>query len=66
VSLFIPANIGLKIGNIMIMAFVLGISAVFFYVIRKDWRVTRKEGLLLLLLYITAQIALIYFTQYTI
>jgi Ca2+/Na+ antiporter len=50
----------------MIMAFVLGISAVFFYVIRKDWRVTRKEGLLLLLLYITAQIALIYFTQYTI
>jgi cation:H+ antiporter len=66
ISLFIPADIGSQFGNIMIMAFVLGISAIFFYVIRKDWRVTRKEGILLIFIYITAQIALIYFTQFTV
>jgi len=64
VSLFIPANIGLATGIIMIIAFAIGVSLVFFYIIRRDWRVTKTEGLILLLLFVISQVVLVYFTQF--
>jgi cation:H+ antiporter len=66
ISLIIPANIGLHIGNVMIILFVLGIAFAFFYVIRRDWRVTRREGFGLIFLYIIAQIVLIFFSQFSV
>ena len=66
IPLIIPVNIGLHIGTIMILLFMLGIAAVFFYVIRRDWKVTRREGFALLLLYIIAQIVIIFFSQFTV
>ncbi|MHA2142347.1 MAG: calcium/sodium antiporter [Candidatus Thorarchaeota archaeon] len=63
VSLFIPSNIGLTIGIGLIIAFAVGVSLIFFYVIRKDWRVTKTEGLMLLLLFIVSQVVLVFFSQ---
>ncbi|MFX1273353.1 MAG: sodium:calcium antiporter, partial [Promethearchaeota archaeon] len=66
IPIIIPASIGLQIGNVMVLLFILGIAFAFFYVIRKDWRVTRREGFALLLLYIIAQIVLVFFSQFSV
>ncbi|MFW9863825.1 MAG: calcium/sodium antiporter [Candidatus Thorarchaeota archaeon] len=66
IPIIIPANIGLHIGNVMVLLFILGIAFAFFYVIRKDWRVTRREGFALIFLYIIAQIVLIFFSQFSV
>ncbi|MFW9909933.1 MAG: calcium/sodium antiporter [Candidatus Thorarchaeota archaeon] len=66
VSLFVPTVLLLVLGNIVLMAFALLVSLIFFYVIRRDWRVTRGEGILLLVLFIVAQIIAIYFEQFAV
>lgn len=66
VSLFIPTTVVLVLGNIVILVFAIAIALVFFYVIRRDWRVTRNEGVLLLVLFVLAQIIMIYFEQFAV
>ncbi|MFW9808138.1 MAG: calcium/sodium antiporter [Candidatus Thorarchaeota archaeon] len=64
ISLFIPTQILLIVGNVVMLGFTLSIAIVFFYIIRRDWRVTRAEGLLLIVLFFIAQIFTIYFEQF--
>ncbi|MHA2424274.1 MAG: calcium/sodium antiporter [Candidatus Thorarchaeota archaeon] len=66
VSLFTPTIILLVLGNVVIMLFALAISLIFFYIIRKDWRVTKLEGFVLISLFIIAQIITIYFAQFAV
>ncbi|MFW9925263.1 MAG: calcium/sodium antiporter [Candidatus Thorarchaeota archaeon] len=64
ISLFIPTQILLVIGNIVIIVLTLSIALIFFYIIRRDWRVTRLEGVVLIALFIIAQIFIIYIEQF--
>ncbi|MHA1958167.1 MAG: sodium:calcium antiporter, partial [Candidatus Thorarchaeota archaeon] len=51
ISLVIPTAILLVLSNIVLMTFAIAVALIFFYVIRRDWRVTRTEGILLLVLF---------------
>jgi cation:H+ antiporter len=64
VSLFIPTQVSLFAGNIVLIIMTLAIAFIFFYAIRRDWRVTRLEGVLLLALFVVAQIVIVYFEQF--
>lgn len=58
-SLFIPLHVGITLAAILLV-FMISVSLVFYYVIRKDWRVTRREGVMLILIYIAVQSMLLY------
>jgi len=64
VSLVVPTVILLVLGNVVLMFFALFVAFIFFYIIRKDWRVTRWEGVILVILFLVAQIITIYFEQF--
>jgi cation:H+ antiporter len=64
ISLFIPIQIVLVVGNIVMLFLTILVGFVFFYVIRRDWRVTRMEGIFLLALFVVAQILMIYLEQF--
>ncbi len=66
VSLFVPTVVLLVLGNIVLIFFSLAVALIFFYVIRRDWRVTRNEGIILIMLFILAQIITIYFEQFAV
>jgi cation:H+ antiporter len=66
VSFFIPVQILLIPGNIVMIGLTFSIALVFFYVIRRDWRVTRLEGILLVIMFIFAQMLIIFLEQFAI
>ncbi|MFW9919084.1 MAG: calcium/sodium antiporter [Candidatus Thorarchaeota archaeon] len=66
ISLFIPTTILLDLGNVVIMFFALAVALIFFYIIRRDWRVTRTEGIFLLILFAITQIVTIYLEQFAV
>ncbi len=66
VSLFIPIAVLLVLGNVVLIFFVLLVALIFFYVIRRDWRVTKIEGVFLLVLFVIAQLITIYFEQFAV
>lgn len=57
VVLLVPAAIELLTGA-MLIGLSLLISAIFYYIIKKDWRVTKREGVFLLVAYVISQILL--------
>jgi cation:H+ antiporter len=59
VSLFIPLQVDLFLTTLL-LAFIISVSLIFYYVIRKDWRVTRREGVMLLFIFIIIQSLIIY------
>jgi cation:H+ antiporter len=63
VSLFIPVQIGI-VTAALLLSFMLSVSLIFYYVIRKDWRVTRKEGFMLVVIYIIIQISMVYLAPF--
>jgi cation:H+ antiporter len=66
ISLFIPMTVEFILGNTIIIALTLVFALIFFYAIRRDWRVTKREGVLLITLFIIAQIVTIYFEQFVV
>ncbi|MHA2026868.1 MAG: calcium/sodium antiporter [Candidatus Thorarchaeota archaeon] len=66
VSLFIPMTIELVLGNTIIILLTLVLALIFFYAIRRDWRVTKREGVILIALFVLAQIITIYFEQFAV
>jgi Ca2+/Na+ antiporter len=64
VSLFVPVQVLLSMGNFVLIILMLIIAFFFFYAIRRDWRVTRREGFILLALFVIAQIVITYFEQF--
>ncbi|MHA2348230.1 MAG: calcium/sodium antiporter [Candidatus Thorarchaeota archaeon] len=66
ISLVIPTAILLVLSNIVLMTFAIAVALIFFYVIRRDWRVTRTEGILLLVLFIIVQVITIYLEQFAV
>jgi cation:H+ antiporter len=56
---FTPIQVEYSFAILTIM-FAFCISLIFFYMIRRDWKVTRFEGFILLVLYAFSQIVLIY------
>jgi cation:H+ antiporter len=57
-----PVSIDLLAAGLLV-GLSLFISILFYYVIKKDWRVTRREGVLLLLCYVFSQIVVISILQ---
>lgn len=53
--LVVPASIDLPEAGLLV-GLSLFISILFYYIIKEDWRVTRREGVLLLLCYVLTQI----------
>ncbi|MBD3407573.1 MAG: calcium/sodium antiporter [Candidatus Lokiarchaeota archaeon] len=49
--------------SILMVGFLMVISAIFFYFVQHDWKVTRKEGGVLILLYVIIQLISIYVAQ---
>jgi len=66
VSLFIPVHVLLVLGNIVMILLTISVALVFFYVIRRDWRVTPSEGILLIIIFIFVQMLTIYLEQFAI
>ncbi|MFW9944567.1 MAG: sodium:calcium antiporter, partial [Candidatus Sifarchaeia archaeon] len=56
--LVVPASIDLPTAAFLVGLSLL-ISVLFYYIIRRDWRVTRREGVLLLLCYGLCQVAFV-------
>ena len=63
ITLFLPANVGFTLGTLTLIGFTLGMSVLFFGIIRKKWRVTRRSGALLLFMFVIAQITIVAVTQ---
>jgi cation:H+ antiporter len=63
ITLFIPASVGTGVGTLTLIAFTLGMSLLFYGIIRRKWRVTRMSGALLLTMFVLAQIAIVTLTQ---
>ena len=63
VSLFIPVQIGIFTASLL-LAFMLSVTLIFYYVIRKDWRVTRKEGFMLVFIYLIIQGAIVFLSPF--
>jgi cation:H+ antiporter len=53
-SVFIPLQVDIFLAGLLLL-FMISVSLVFYYVIRKDWRVTRREGIVLFFLYAMIQ-----------
>jgi len=66
VSLLIPVEVLLVLGNFVMIIMTILIALVFFYIIRRDWRVTRIEGVVLLFLFVIVQMIVIYLEQFAI
>jgi cation:H+ antiporter len=61
--LIVPASIELQTAGLLVGLSLLS-SVLFYLVIKNDWRVTRREGVLLLISYIATQIAAISIMQF--
>jgi cation:H+ antiporter len=66
ISLFIPTTVEFLLGNIVVIILTLAFALIFFYAIRRDWRVTRREGIVLVTLFVLAQVMIVYFEQFVI
>jgi Ca2+/Na+ antiporter len=53
--LVVPASIDLLTAGLLVGLLFL-IAILFYYIIRRDWRVTRREGVVLMLCYVFFQI----------
>ncbi|MFO7837695.1 MAG: calcium/sodium antiporter [Candidatus Thorarchaeota archaeon] len=62
VPLIFPISFSVIAAGILLVSFLIP-SIIFYYVIRKDWRVTKTEGAGLILLYILVQIIVISLSQ---
>ncbi len=62
-ALLLPVGIGLVQGLFMAQ-FAAIVAIIFHYIIRRDWRVTRNEGIFLLFLFVFAQLVLSFITQF--
>lgn len=63
ITLVTPANVGVGLDVITLVAFAIGIGLLFYAIIRTRWRVTRISGVLLLMMFLLAQAAIIAVTQ---
>ncbi len=62
-NMFFPtASVNLFLAAVL-LSLMLGVAAVFYYVIRQDWRVTRREGVLLTILYFVVLVVLIWTSE---
>lgn len=61
-AIFLYSSYNLLV-SILMVSFLLVISAIFFYFVQHDWRVTRTEGVTLLILYVIVQIVSIFVAQ---
>jgi cation:H+ antiporter len=66
VSLFLPLTVELLLGNTIIILMTLVFALLFFVAIRRDWRVTKREGVILVTLFFIAQVITIYFEQFAV
>jgi cation:H+ antiporter len=64
-ALLLPVGIGFVQGLFMVQ-FAAFVAIIFHYIIRRDWRVTRNEGIFLLILFVFAQLVLSFITQFII
>ncbi|MBD3160214.1 MAG: calcium/sodium antiporter [Candidatus Lokiarchaeota archaeon] len=62
VPLIFPVTFSIMSSGILLAAFLI-LSLIFYYVIRRDWRVTRAEGIGMVLLYIFIQVIFISISQ---